>query len=77
MIQKALFLLLLALGVWWLFNDDGLQTYEGCVNALDNHFTEIEDRHQRKSMAKFRCDELVTEGKVQPQKPSFTSNSGQ
>ena len=52
-------------GVWWFLGHD-LDTYDGCKRALYSQFTGISDKTERMNMARFRCDELVIEGKVKP-----------
>ncbi|SUQ09247.1 Uncharacterised protein [Vibrio parahaemolyticus] len=46
-----------------VFIDDSLKTYDGCVDAAYSQFIAIEDRGERKAIARLRCDQLVVDGK--------------
>ena len=51
-----------------VFIGDSLKTYDGCVDAAYSQFIaiEVEDREERKAIARLRCDQLVADGKVNP-----------
>lgn len=49
-----------------VFIDDSLKTYDGCVDAAYSQFIVIEDRDERKAIARLLCDQLVADGKVNP-----------
>lgn len=45
---------------------DDMKTYDGCVDAAYSQFIAIEDRGVRKAIARLRCDQLVADGKANP-----------
>ncbi|MCU7999441.1 hypothetical protein L5M38_23150 [Shewanella sp. SM101] len=65
--KKIILTAIIGYVAWSLFIDDSLKTYDGCVDAMYSQFTAIKDRGERKAIARLRCDELVTEGKVNPE----------
>ncbi|PTO62419.1 hypothetical protein [Vibrio splendidus] len=66
MVKKIIVTAIIGYVAWSFFIDDSLKTYDGCVDAMYSQFTAIEDRGERKAIARLRCDELVAEGKVNP-----------
>ncbi|WP_413483663.1 hypothetical protein [Shewanella baltica] len=66
MVKKIIVIVIIIYIAWSFFNEESLKTYDGCVAVLYSQFTAIEGKKERKSIAKLRCDELVTEGKVNP-----------
>lgn len=64
MVKKIIVIAIIGYLAWSFFIDDSLKTYDGCVDALYSQFAAIEDRGERKALARLRCDDLVTEGKV-------------
>jgi len=66
MVKRIIVTAIIGYVTWSFFIDDSLKTYDGCVDAMYSMSTAIEDRGERKAIARLRCDELVAEGKVNP-----------
>lgn len=64
---KNVAIVILALMCIWFYWGNDLKTYDGCVSAFKSQFTGIENVNERYHVARQRCDELVSEGKVLPE----------
>ncbi|NVN83723.1 hypothetical protein BCU90_00515 [Vibrio lentus] len=66
MVKNIIVTAIIGYMAWSFFIDDSLRTYDGCLDALYSQFTAIEEKGERKAIARLRCNELLAEGKVTP-----------